>query len=70
MATSQDPLLWQRQFCRGQRKEQNREEDGRRGGGQLQKLIGMGFGDFLRAQEDREMWKGIVVTSSTVPLQP
>ena len=32
MATSQDPLEWQRQFCRGQRKEQEGEEDRRRDG--------------------------------------
>ena len=27
----------------------------------------MGFGDSLRAAEDREGWKGIVATSSVVP---
>ena len=31
---------------------------------------GMGFGDSLRAAEDREGWKGIVATSSVVPLRP
>ena len=31
---------------------------------------GMGFGDSLRAVEDREGWKGIVATSSVVPQQP
>ena len=31
---------------------------------------GMGFGDSLRAAEDREGWKGIVATSSVVPEQP
>ena len=30
----------------------------------------MGFGDFLRAAEDREGWKGIVATSSVVPRRP
>ena len=30
----------------------------------------MGFGDSLRAAEDREGWKGIVATSSVVPQQP
>ena len=27
--------------------------------------MGMGFGDSLRAAEDREGWKGIVATSSS-----
>ena len=30
----------------------------------------MGFGDTLRAAEDREAWKGIVATSSAVPRRP
>ena len=30
----------------------------------------MGFGDSLRAAEDRERWKGIVATSSVVPRRP
>ena len=32
MATSQDPLAWQRQFCRGHWKKEEGEEDRRRGG--------------------------------------
>ena len=32
--------------------------------------MGMRFGDSLRAAEDREGWKGIVATSSVVPLRP
>ena len=32
MATSQDPLAWRRQFCKGQWKEQEGEEDSRRDG--------------------------------------
>ena len=32
--------------------------------------MGNGFGDSLRAVEDREGWKGIVATSSVVPQQP
>ena len=32
--------------------------------------LGMGFGDSLRAAEDRERWKGIVATSSVVPRRP
>ena len=31
---------------------------------------GMGFGDSLRAAEDREGWKGIVATSSVMPRRP
>ena len=31
---------------------------------------GMGFGDSLRAAEDREGWKGIVATSSVEPRRP
>ena len=31
---------------------------------------GMGFGDSLRAAENREVWKGIVPTSSVVPRRP
>ena len=30
----------------------------------------MGFGDSLRAAEDREEWKGIVAMSSVVPRRP
>ena len=30
----------------------------------------MGFGDSLRAAEDREGWKGIMSTSSVVPRRP
>ena len=30
----------------------------------------MGFGDSLRAEENREVWKGNVAASSVVPRQP
>ena len=33
----------------------------------IKEWTGMGFGDFLRAAEDWEGWKGIVATSSVVP---
>ena len=36
----------------------------------IKELTGMGFGDSLRAAEDREGWKGIVATSSVVPRRP
>ena len=36
----------------------------------INQLTGMGFGDSLRAAEDREGWKGIVAASSVVPRRP
>ena len=36
----------------------------------IKEWTGMGFGDCLRATEDREEWKGIVGTSSVVPRRP
>ena len=36
----------------------------------IKEWTGMGFGDPLRAAEDREGWKGIVATSSVVPRRP
>ena len=36
----------------------------------IKKWTGMGFGDSLRAAEDREGWKDIVATSSVVPRRP
>ena len=36
----------------------------------IKEWSGMGFGDSLRAVEDREGWKGIVATSSMVPRWP
>ena len=36
----------------------------------IKEWTGMGFGDSLRAAEDREGWKGIVATSSMVPRGP
>ena len=36
----------------------------------IKEWTGMGFGDSLRAVEDREGWKGIVAMSSVVPRQP
>ena len=33
----------------------------------IKEWTGMGFGDSLKAAEDREGWTGIVVTSSVVP---
>ena len=36
----------------------------------IREWSGMGFGDSLRAAEDREGWKGIVATSSVVHRRP
>ena len=36
----------------------------------IKEWTGMGFGDSLRAAEDRERWKSIVATSSVVPRRP
>ena len=38
--------------------------------GNIKECTGMGFGDCLRAAEDREGWKGIVAMSSVVPRRP
>ena len=46
------------------KKEKKRWEDN------IKEWTGMGFGDSLRAAEDREGWKGIVATSSVVPWRP
>ena len=36
----------------------------------IKEWTGMGFGDSLRAAEDRDGWKGIVAASSVVPRRP
>ena len=45
-------------------KQKKRREDN------IKEWTGVGFGDSLRAAEDREGWKGIVATSSVVPRRP
>ena len=47
-----------------ERKHKKRWEDN------IKEWTGMGFGDSLRAAEDREGWKGIVATASVVPRRP
>ena len=70
MATSQDPLAWRRQFCKGQWKEQERGKDRRRDG-KITSRYGREWGlEIPTAAEDREGWKGIVATSSVVPRRP
>ena len=63
MATSQDPLAWRRQFCRGQWKEQEGEEDRRRNG----KITSRNGQECSLEIPRRERWKGIVAMSSVVP---
>ena len=46
------------------KKEKKRWEDN------TKEWTGMGFGDSLRAAEEKEGWKGIVATSSVVPRLP
>ena len=71
MATSQDPRAWRRQFCKGQLKEQEGEEDRRRdlnitsrNGRELGLEI---HGGQLKTGSG---WKRIAATSSVVPRQP
>ena len=71
MATSQDPVAWQKTILQGTVKGARRRgrqkktlEDN------IKEWTRMGFGDSLRAAEDREGWKGTVATSSAVPRQP
>ena len=68
MATSQDPLAWRRNFCRGQWKEQDgeKEEMGRYRQGMDRNEVWR----FPEGREDRERWKGIVATSSVVSRRP
>ena len=49
---------------RRRRIQKKRRED------KIKEWMGMGFGDSLRAAEDREGWKGIVATSSVEPRRP
>ena len=50
--------------ARRRRRQKKRLEDN------IKEWKGMGFGDSLRAAEDREGWKGIVAMSFMVPRQP
>ena len=71
MATSQDPLTWRRQFCKGQWKEQEGEEDRRRDG-KITSRNGREWGLEIPwgQRKTREGWKGIVAASSVVPRRP
>ena len=48
----------------------NRGRQKKRWEDNIKEWTGMGFGDSLRAAEDREGWKGIVATLSVVPRRP
>ena len=50
--------------ARTRRRQKKRREDN------IKESTGMGFGDSLRAAEEREGLKGIVATSSVVPRRP
>ena len=50
--------------ARRRRRQKKRWEDN------IKELTGMGFGDSLKAAEDREGWKGSLATSSVVPRRP
>ena len=50
--------------AKGRGKQKKRWEDN------IKEWTGMGFGDSLRAAEEREGWKGIVAVSSMVPRRP
>ena len=47
-----------------------RERQKKRWEDNIKEWMGMGFGDSLRAAEDRERWKGIVAMSPVVPRRP
>ena len=51
---------------RSKKERKTEEEMGR----YIKEWTGMGFGDSLRAAEDREGWKGIVAASSVMPRRP
>ena len=71
MATSQDPLAWQKTILQGTVKgARRRGRQKKRWEDNIKEWTGMGFGDSLRAAEDREGWKGIVATLSVVPQRP
>ena len=53
---------------KGARKRRGRQK--KRWEDNIKEWTGMGFGDSLRAAEDREGWKDIVATSSVVPRRP
>ena len=66
MATSQDHLV--KTILQGTVKGARRKSrQKKRWEDNTKEWMGMGFGDSLRAAEDREGWKGIVATSSVVP---
>ena len=57
-------ILWHGEGARRRERQKKRWEDN------IKEWTEMGFGDSLRAAEDREVWKGIVAMSSVVPRGP
>ena len=57
-------ILWHGEDSSARHSERSKKE---RWEDNIQERMGMGFGDSLRAAEDREGRKGIVATSSVVP---
>ena len=57
-------------ILQGTCKEQGEEDRRRESEDNIKEWTGMGFGDSLRAAEDREGWIGIVAMSSVVPRRP
>ena len=62
--TAKTILQWTVKGARRRGRQKKRWEDN------IKEWTGMGFGDSLRAAEDREGWKGIIATSSVVPRRP
>ena len=57
-------LQWTVKWARRRGRQKKRWQDN------IKEWMGMGFGDSLRAAEDRKGWKGIVAMSSVVPRVP
>ena len=68
---SQGLLVWQRQFCRAQCKEKERNgRQKKRWEDNSKEWAGLDFAGSTRAAEDRTRWKGIVIKSLMVPQRP
>ena len=68
MATSQDPSGMAKTILQGAvKRARRRGRQKKRWEDNIKEWMGMGFGDSLRAADDREGWKGIVAMSSVVP---
>ena len=65
-------ILWHGEdnSARNSERSKKRGRQKKRWEDNIKEWTGMGFGDSLRAAEDREGWKGIVATSSVMPRRP